>query len=267
LRDEWQHAGILTLSVSGNGKVVAAADSNAVTLRDGDTSKLRATVRPEQMADHKSAAIRRVALSPEGDLLAMALQLDQGHELVVWDVKEGRQQAAVRLPRGESATCLAFSPDGKKLAAALFAGACVALYESRELKEVKRVARQKASVNTVAFSPDGKTLATSSFPGQVAVWDLAEDRELWHGSGTLAHADRQPLVFSPDGKWLVAATRGRMVLLDAATGKVRAKVTKTPNASSAPAFSPDGKYLAVVRVTNMPIVVYDVEKLLAAPAP
>jgi Tol biopolymer transport system component len=77
--------------------------------------------------------------------------------------------------------------------------------------------------------------------------------------------DHHALCFSPDGKWLVAAKRGRMVLLDAADGKLRAEVTKTPNEGATPAFSPDGKYLAVVHVTNFPVVVYDVEKLLAAP--
>ena len=120
----------------------------------------------------------------------------------------------------------------------------------------------------MAFSPDGKTLATSSSrTGLVKLWDVAEDKELWKGGWTLANAARQPLVFSPDGKWLVAATRGRMVLLDTATGKLRAEVTRTPSAGAEPAFSPDGKYLAVVRVTNMPVVVHDVEKLLAAPPP
>ncbi len=263
LRDESKHDGIFNVASSRDGKVVAVYNRPSVVLRDGVTGKLLAVVRPEQMNKYKIAQIHTFALSPQGDLLALDLRMDQTEELVIWDVKEGRQLAVVQ-PNGW-VSCLEFNPDGKTLAASLFAGECVALFDARDLKETKRVARQKSSLQTVAFSPDGKKLATSSSRGRVVLWDLAEDKELWSGSWTLANSARQPLRFSPDGKWLVAATRGRMVLLDAATGKLRAEVTKTPNESAEPAFSPDGNHLAVVRGTYMPIVVYDMEKLLAAP--
>jgi WD40 repeat protein len=263
LRDSFQHNGIRGVGSSRNGKVVAVYDQPAVVLRDGGTGKLLAVVRPEQMNKAKYAWIESYALSPEGDLLALGVRIDKIEELVIFDVKAGRQVAVVR-PKG-SVSSLDFSPDGKTLAASLTVDRCVALFSTETWKETKRLASQEAAVQTVAFSPDGKKLATSTSRGHVVLWDVGDDRSLWSGGWTLANAARQPLRFSPDGKWLAAATRGRMVLLDAATGKLRAEVTRTPNSSAEPAFTPDGRYLAVVRGTYMPIVVYDMEKLLAAP--
>jgi hypothetical protein len=101
------------------------------------------------------------------------------------------------------------------------------------------------------------------------MWDVAEGKELWSAAGTEVNMDHKPLVFSPDGKWLAVAKRGRMVLLNAADGQVRVEVTKVIDPGTPPSFTPDGKYLAVVRRAsyNFPVLVYDVEKLLAAPPP
>jgi WD40 repeat protein len=268
LRDEWRQDNVSTLLRSRDGKVLAVVGMAAVYVRDADTGKLRAEVRPEQLSKqtgkNKWGVISRAALAPTGDLLALVLGLSGQTELIVWDMKEGRQRASVR-PEGGGVTSLDFSPDGKTLAAGLFGAHCVALYDPAELKEIKRMAQEKAGVQSVTFSPDGKKLATSDWGGVVKLWDVAEDRELWSQPLTLAHSDRQPVCFSPDGKLLAAATRGRMVLADVADGKVRAEVTRTPEPGAAAAFSPDGKFLAVVQLHTFPLVVFEIDKLLAEP--
>jgi WD40 repeat protein len=267
LLSEVNQTNTITLLRSRDGKVIAAYFRPHAVLRDGDTGKLLPEVKLPQLTQVKNyGAIRCAALAPDGDLLAVSLQLDRENELVVWDIKEARQRSAVRL-KG-SPVSLAFSPNGKTLAVAQ--SSSVVLYEPRELKEGKKIEQQKVSFSSVSFSPDGKKLATSSSrTGQVKMWDVAEGKELWSSPGTEVNMDHRPLTFSPDGKWLAVAKRGRMVLLNAADGKVRVEVTRVVAPGSAPSFTPDGKYLAVVRGSryNIPLIVYDVEKLLAAPAP
>jgi Tol biopolymer transport system component len=121
----------------------------------------------------------------------------------------------------------------------------------------------------MAFSPDGKRLATSSsYDGSVRMWDVAGGKELWNQPWSLQNAWKQPLAFSPDGKWLVAAPLSQkqgLVLLDAEDGKLRAEITRNFKPNSDPAFSRDGKSLAVVQRNPGQVVVYEVEKLLALP--
>jgi WD40 repeat protein len=202
-------------------KLPSPAAGNVVYLRDGPTGNLRACLRPEALDQDPFGRLVHIALSPDGDLLALALTMRKDNQVIVWDVREGRPRGVVHPPSGPN--WLDFSPDGKTLAAALsFEG--VALYDPRELKEGKIVGRDKGGVKALAFSPDGK--------------------------------------------WLVAAplsAKNGLVLVDAADGKLRAEVTRLPMPNSDPSFSPDGKYLAVVRKAPGQVVVYEVDRLLTPP--
>jgi WD40 repeat protein len=113
--------------------------------------------------------------------------------------------------------------------------------EPRELK-APRYAGQ-----FLAFSPDGKRLAESSdLDETVRVWDVATGRLLhkleppetdhhWHSS----------VIFSPDGKTLIASTRsntsGAVHLWDAATGKYRSRIDAVVGRLT---VSPDSRLLA-----------------------
>jgi Tol biopolymer transport system component len=54
-----------------------------------------------------------------------------------------------------------------------------------------------------------------------------------------------------------------LVLVDADNGELRTEVTRHPMPNSDPSFSPDGKFLAVVRKGPDQVVVFDVAQLLA----
>ena len=102
------------------------------------------------------------------------------------------------------------------------------------------------------FSPDGKILAvvTSDRPEEVRLYEAETGREL----RKVALASRLVrLAFSPDGKQLATTERDNAVrLYDVETGnRAWSHVVKLTNIyenyTSAVAFSPDGKILAVVR--------------------
>jgi len=268
LRDEKQHFSTVQLMArSRDGKVVALSAGNSVYLRDGATGKLLACVPCPRGEKYFYAMLSALAVSPQGDLLVLAryLALQNGNELIVWDIKLGRPRTIVH-PK-YAVTSLAFSPDGKTLAAAT-GSKNVVLYDTLDLKERKLLAKQKGTVRAVAFSPDGTRLATSSIDGLVKMWDYAEDKELWSKPWSRANADGPPLGFSPDGKWLVAAPLSKkhgLVLVDAANGNLRLEVTRRPMSgyNGCFSFNPDGKYLAVSQKAPYQVVVYDVAQLLA----
>ena len=267
LRDDKQHfRTVRGMAHSRDGKVVALEAVNAVYVRDGASGKLLGCVPSPPGEKYSAGMISALAVSPQGDLLALAryLALQNGNELIVWDIKQRRPRAVIH--RKYSVSSLAFSPDGKTLAAGLTSENGVALYDPHELKEPKLIAKQKRGVGAVAYSPDGMRLATSSSDGLVKMWDVAEDKELWSKPWSLANAWRQSICFSPDGKWLVAAPLSKkqgLVLVDAANGELRLEVTRHPMPNSEPSFSPDGKYLAVSQKAPYQVVVYEVAQLLA----
>lgn|GEM_PF-6632190 len=71
--------------------------------------------------------------------------------------------------RGHSPTCLAFSPDGKVLAAGSNYNYIV-LFDTSTWKELKTLKGHNKEVNSISFSPDGKTLASGSSDGTIRFW-------------------------------------------------------------------------------------------------
>ena len=67
---------------------------------------------------------------------------------------------------------LAYTPDGKRLAAASSIGILIRDVQTGE--ELHLLEGYKAEVYSVAFSPDGKTLASGSRDGTVLLWDLPQ---------------------------------------------------------------------------------------------
>ena len=144
---------------------------------------------------------------------------------------------------------VAFSPNGKTLAAGCGGG--VALWEvARQARLADKPLLVVASpVLSVAFSPEGESLAAGG-GGGVVLWDTAR----WERLAEMPLSDAESLVesvaFSPDGKTLAAGTE-----LDIGAGVVLWDVTQRRRLAEEPlavaanrvtsvAFSPDGKTLA-----------------------
>ncbi|MFF7981686.1 WD40 repeat domain-containing protein [Streptomyces sp. NPDC007901] len=164
------------------------------------------------------------------------------------------------LPDGY-ATCVAFSPDGKTLAAGLSGlqgtHSTLRLWDVAEGTSTAPWPDQIEDVAKLAFGPDGKTLATTGETLEVSLWNRADRTRiaLPHPQLTL------DLAFAPDGRTLATGCRdGAARLWDLPTRTVTATLTTQGMAVvNAVAFSPDGQTLATgsADLTESPVRLWD----------
>jgi WD40 repeat protein len=270
---EEKHANIMALACSPDGKLAAVSlakmhevpwkGKSEVRLVDGATWAVR-----HKVALDYGAGASALAFSPDGSRLALggASWLVQGGSfLQLWDVRkqkrlggwadEGPEPRAknapppARMGKGRVA-CLAFSPDGKALAAGDQDGK-VRLFDGRTGELTRVLEGHKAWAVGVGFAPDGKSLISASADGTVKLWDVKAGklRRTLEGNKGPVHA----LAFSRDGKRF--ATGGsaekdgkeaaEVIVWDTRTGKPKTVLADQAMLVLTLAFSPDGGTLAV----------------------
>lgn len=145
-------------------------------------------------------------------------------------------------------TALAFSPDGREVAASGFHE--VTLWKAGDGALDRRLRGQGERVYEIAYSPDGRWMATASGdPGQaggVTLW-ISEPggggkpvRDLLESTDSVF-----AVAFSPDGKRLAAAGADRAIRVwEVESGKLVALIEDHADWVLDVAFSPDGKRLA-----------------------
>jgi RNA polymerase sigma factor (sigma-70 family) len=228
----------------------------------------RAAPRQETwLIDTASGKVRHVVpggdprFSPDGKTLAVR----RGDGLILWDYAAG---AEVRTLPGAPAKWQAnwFSPDGKFLYVPT-AGGDGKLWEVATGKEVAALEGFDA-----VWAGDGKSLATVVPGPSVKLWDAATGRP----RATLAGFDAPGCVaaFSPDGRLLLTSTRDYgpkppksaipqmtaapkrhpldVRLWDARTGRELRRLPGDLLACRTAQFSPDGKAVAYLRLTDDP---------------
>ena len=124
--------------------------------------------------------------------------------LAPWDFKTGAVKQ--QLKHSPMIAALAFSPDGKTLAAGS-TDKSIRLWDVESGREICLFKGHQHVVNIVAFSPDGKTLASGSVDSTVKLWNLAIGQEVatlrGHRDGIFA------LAFTPDGDALISGGRDK----------------------------------------------------------
>jgi WD40 repeat protein len=176
----------------------------------------------------------------------------EDYAVQLWDVATGRELPGF-MRRGW-VDWIAFSPDGKLLAAARYAGlfppfpapwyeprTLVHLWERQGGQPLKLSTSYHFEVGGLAFSPDSIRLAVANSK-HISLIDVRERQEVYRFR-CRAWSSRPS--FSPDGKFIAAGDRhGTIYLWDVDTGKER---PVNPSRTACPGtvvFSPVGDILA-----------------------
>src|SRR5262249_8257092 len=129
----------------------------------------------------------------------------------VWDVATG-QEIPSRFPPSVHLRGLAYSPDGRWLAAAHY-DSFVRVWDATrgELGELIHSVLPAATSGAVdvAFSPDGRRLASCSLEGTITVWEVATWQLLRTIPGHTSPASS--VVFSPDGRRLASSSMAGVI--------------------------------------------------------
>jgi WD40 repeat protein len=253
---------VQAVAFAPDGKLLASADGEKnVTLWNWASGK---------ESRRFPGAAHRLVFSPDGKLLA---SVDMKGEVILRDLVGGAEVSRPKLPNPEYANVdLAFSPDGKTLAAAY--RDALLLWDTTANKERSLVRKEKQGYRGVAFAPDGKFVATFG-----VVWPTHDARITLWNSARAAEAltievDRLgkmwsylvAVEFAPDGRTLTGVSMDRAIRQwELASGKeVRLIAQPEPNSGSTvvvrtAAFAPDRRLLALARDKDASLRLWDVD--------
>lgn len=181
---------------------------------------------------------------PEAATLATA---DESGTVRIWDLTSGTETFRMESPGETAVYTLAFSPDGRRLAAG-GQDARLRILDPASGACLHQLDGHAGHVYAAVFHPNGKLLASGDTVGGVRLWDVTGVREREPTWSALQH--RQPtavyhLTFSPDGKLLASGdSDGTLRLWDATTGQERHEVLAHRGAVWPLAFRPDSVQMA-----------------------
>jgi WD40 repeat protein len=267
------HSGpVMAVAFSLAGGRVATAAAPSPSGRGDAKGAVRvwdaATGRATLLLDPGEGWVDDVAVSPEGDSIAVGGEPRGGESgLRAWDARSGRRLPGFHDPKA-SVRCLAYSRDGKRLAAGGIGS--VTVWETARGGKALTLRGNKGTVRSLAWSPDGRRLA-AAVDGSVRAWGLASPEEdlavPWEG-GTV-----RCVLFTPQGHLLFATEDQHGVSVglvrwrgvgrgwDKGVGKLALRMGESETGVYRLALSPDGTRLATAHGDGT-VRIWSVEQLL-----
>jgi WD40 repeat protein len=217
---------LLVLSLAGVG-IASQADRSANQQRNTATSsQLAAESESFDTADPAMASLLAdAAWSVSPTPQAQVAILDASTQPV----------RAVLASTSSSISAVAFSPDGKTVAAAAYDGA-IRLWDVSDRREIAKLSYKNSPAEAITFSPNGRILAVVDSSNRIQLWDVASLRPL----GSPITGDG--IAFSPADDQVAAVSGANSTrLLNLAS---RHQVGRSVPGGKAVAFSPNGQIMA-----------------------
>ncbi len=265
------------LAVSPDGATLAIGSRGAVRLYATEAGLPQGTL--TCWPAESSIAPMGIAFSPDGRVLAVTEQrFPNGPEVQLWDVASQRRVGAIRVddPEALVAGPLAFDPDGRYLAVATVPrGVWLLDVERQEVIQ----ALQRGPSESLAFSPDGALLSVGGATIRTYAtggWRLVHEQMFKEPRAITVPGPDDDLIrhrgmviaISPDGRWLATPdsyppqdsltlrgepARHPIALRRLADGELVRLLSGSPRRLGALLFSPDGRWLADIGLSQMRI--------------
>ncbi len=235
--------GYLTVRFAPDGQTLATAGGdNLVRIWDRETRKERHVLRGH------GREVTSVAFSPTQPIIATA-----GHDQSVrlWDTRTGKPMGTPLSGPADPALSVAFSPDGRWVAAGVMNGK-VFVWDVEDPTKRRDVGHAKR-VWALAYAPDGR-LATGSHDGTVKVWSVAAKQtaiELPTGG-----AEVWSVTFAAGGRVLAAGCHdGRVRRWNADTFAPLPSIEVGASPVPGLAASADGRFMAAASFDRQVVLV------------
>ena len=177
---------------------VTASDDKTARVWELASGRQLLVLRPPQDTGDEGK-LYAVAMLPDGTIVALGGWTDAENSIYLFD------RATSRLTRRISGlpnviNHLAFSPDGRRLAASLGAGNGIRLFDAASGREIGRDVKYGDASYSIHFRPDGRRLVTTCDDGAVRLYAV-EEAGLKRLKQATPKGGKQPFSarFSPDG--------------------------------------------------------------------
>jgi RNA polymerase sigma factor (sigma-70 family) len=255
--DVGQHTdAIASLAIEPGGRTLLSVTGfDDARVRRWDLATGRDFPGPRYLLRHTRGHVkdRVTAFSPDGSLLAIASSQEEDGSLpqfpqrgfTVLDVATGKTVQSAAFV-SDAPHRIAWSPDGKVLATAIFRPAVELWDVATGGLRARLTGESEAVAGAFALASDGRTLAVAYwFEPAVWVWDVPTEKPLhkW----PLSQGQRMMpgcVTYAPDGRTLFAGDdRGQIRRWDVTTGRELPALTGPPGGVRQCLISPDGKLL------------------------
>jgi WD40 repeat protein len=198
-----------SLAFSADGRLLASAGNDVIHLAEIPSGRQHLRIDLPKMA-----SLNAFALSGDGRTVAAACwdpSLGLPYLAIrVWEVASGQERLSFSGPQS-SLHSLAFSPDGRLLAAA-GRDRAIYLWDAATGKTVRRREGHRGDVESLTFSPDGRRLASSSRDTTVLIWDVPRPPNVQPRSAALSRKELEDLWSDLAASYAIKAYRAMLRL-------------------------------------------------------
>jgi WD40 repeat protein/serine/threonine protein kinase len=225
-----------TVQQTAGGLILLLVKTDGTVVLMDEAGKVRST------SVRLPAGFGARALSPLANQVAAA----SGHsswltQPLLFDLATGKQ---ISLKYTGHIRMVAFSPDGRLLAAACHEGT-VRFFDTTTGAAALVLKGHTSPVHWLAFSPDGRQLSSASADRTLRQWDVSTGKELGVRRGH--HGPVYCVAYSPDGQWIASGSDDRTVRLWRSGGGDSVSVLgDNPSGVVRVAFCLDGNHIATI---------------------
>lgn len=170
-----------------------------------------ATRECDQFIENITIKTSAVCMAYNVDLYHLAVAsnnvLSDSYTINVWDTRSAALLKNIAQGEGQISS-LAYSPDGKQLAAGLYSGSVIIFNSATDTKAFA-LHEHSNKVSALAYSPNGKQLACASYDGTISLLDLASNISVKKADAYDPMINA--LVYSSDGTRIISGSGNKTV--------------------------------------------------------